>query len=141
MACTVAHGRCFWIICCNDSRLRHWHFLSAGGNHLGNLQVGDSLHQLTVMQTKFKWTDKQRLLFVNGLSLGVSMAPSLEIARKLGEDIYFFAKAPAEQINSDERIQKKLKVVFELQLILGKNNLYEQFLALEKDDETDSFAA
>ena len=93
------------------------------------------------MQTKFKWTDKQRLLFVCGLSMGVAMSPSLEMAHQLGEDIYFFAKAPAEQINSDERIQKKLKAVFELQLILGKNNLYEQFLALEKDDDTDSFAA
>lgn len=141
MARRVAYGRCLWIICCNDSTLHHRHFLFAGRNHLGNLQVGDSLYQLTVMQTKFKWTDKQRLLFVNGLSLGVSMAPSLEIARKLGEDIYFLAKAPVEQINSDERIQQKLKTVFQLQIILGPNNLYEQFLALEKDEETDSFAA
>jgi hypothetical protein len=85
------------------------------------------------MQTKFKWTDKQRLIIISGVSTAVTMSSSLQLARALGEDIYFFAKASAEQINSDERIQKKLKVVFESQMILGENNFYEQFLKLEKE--------
>ena len=89
------------------------------------------------MQTKFKWTDKQRLLFVGGFSFAVSIAPSLEIARKFGKDIYFLANAPAEQINSDERIQQMLKHTFELHITLGPNNLYEQFLKSEKETGED----
>lgn len=137
MSRRVAYGRCLWIICCNDSTLHHRHFLFAVRNHLGNLQVGDSLYQLTAMQTKFKWNDKQRLLLISGLSMGISLSPSIEMSQRLGEDIYYFTKASADQINSDERIQKKLKHVFELQIILGPNNLYEQFLKLEKETGED----
>ena len=89
------------------------------------------------MQTKFKWTDKQRLLLIGGLSMGISLSPSIEISQRLGEDIYYFTKASADHINTDERIQKKLKHVFELQIIRGPDNLYEQFLKLEKETGED----
>jgi hypothetical protein len=89
------------------------------------------------MQTKFKWTDKQRLLLISGLSMGISLSPSIEMSQRLSEDIYYFTKASADQINTDERIQKKLKYIFELQITLGPNNLYEQFLKLEKETGED----
>jgi hypothetical protein len=94
------------------------------------------------MQTKFKWKDKQRLLMIAGLSMGVMLVHKIDAAHNLGGDIYVLANAKAEFINNDERIQNKLKVVFELQQTLGKGNIYEKMLELEKDeDEQTSFGA
>ncbi len=137
----IAYGRCRWIICCNDSTLHHRHFLFAGRNHLGNLQVGYSFYQLTVMQTKFKWTDKQRLLMVGGLSMGISMAPSLEMAKILADDLYIFSQAPADFLNSDTHVQVKLKNVFEFGKMMNLTDVYDNLIKLDKEDDTDSFAA
>lgn len=93
------------------------------------------------MQTKFKWKAEQRLMMIAGLALGITLAPNIEIAHTLGEDIYIFANGAADFINSDERIQSKLKKVFEMQQLLGKNNIYEKMLQLDKDDDQTSFAA
>lgn len=93
------------------------------------------------MQTKFKWKPEQRLILIAGIALGVTLTPNIETAHIWGEDIYIFANGEADFINSDERIQNKLKVVFEMQKRLGTNNLYEKMLQLDKDDDQDSFAA
>lgn len=93
------------------------------------------------MQTKFKWKPEQRLMLIAGLALGVSLAPNINIAQILGEDIYVFAKGEVDFINNNERIQTKLKKVFEIQQLLGKNNVYERMLQLDKDDDQTSFAA
>jgi len=93
------------------------------------------------MQTKFKWNSKQRLILIAGIALGVTLTPNIETAHILGEDIYVFANGEADFINGDERIQNKLKTVFQMQQLLGTNNLYERMLQLEKEDDQDSFAA
>lgn len=93
------------------------------------------------MQTKFKWKDKQRLLMIRGLSMGIIMSQSLDAAHNLAEDIFAFSKYTPEQINSDESIQKKLKFMFILQKQMNVNQLYEELVMLDKYDETTSFAA
>lgn len=69
------------------------------------------------------------------------MSPNIQTAYALGEDIYIFANGEADFINGDERIQNKLKTVFEMQQLLGNNNIYERMLQLDKDDDQDAFAA
>lgn len=93
------------------------------------------------MQTKFKWNPEQRLIMIAGIALGVTLTPNIEMAHILGEDIYIFANGKADFINGDERIQSKLKNVFEMQQLLGTSNVYEKMLQLEKEDDQDSFAA
>lgn len=87
------------------------------------------------MQTKFKWTPKQRLMLIAALSLGVKMAPNIETAHSIAEDIYSFANVTADAINSNEHIQTLLRHAFELQQLIGKNNIYEEMLKLDKDDD------
>lgn len=93
------------------------------------------------MQTKFKWKPEQRLLIISGLAIGITITPSIETANILGEDVYIFASGKADYINNDEYIQSKLKIVFEKQKLLGKGNIYEKMLELDKDDDQYSFAA
>jgi hypothetical protein len=94
------------------------------------------------VQTKFKWTDKQRLLVISAISLGIVMSPSVELSRHLAEDIYIISKGTVENLNTDKELQEKLKKSFELQIFLGLdgNNLYNQLLELEKEKDSEQIS-
>lgn len=93
------------------------------------------------MQTKFKWTEKQRLKMIDSLGMGVLMSPSLEVSHKIGEYIIIFTKASSDFINDDEYVQERLKTIFKFQKALNVTELHDTLVKLESDDESSSFAA
>lgn len=93
------------------------------------------------MQTKFKWTDKQRLYTIGRFAYAAEICP-LEMARTYVNDIIFIIKCSADEINNDKAFNLKLEAVFALQkMITGSSEFYDSLIKLEQESETDSFAA
>ena len=87
------------------------------------------------MQTQFKWTDKQRLLIIDAMGMGISMTNDIEKAKTMGLDISMFAAANSDFLNTNEYVQKKLTFVFNLSKTLGTTEMHDELLRLENESE------
>ena len=53
------------------------------------------------MQTKFKWTEKQRFCTIARFAYAATICPTLEMARSYAIDIILITKGSVDEINND----------------------------------------
>ena len=101
------------------------------------------------MQTQFKWNAKQRFLIISTMSTSIEMTMTMlplsndqlkEMVILLANDINFFATAPSEKINTDERMQEKLKRVFALSAQFGPSEMYANLVKWETEPDSDEIS-
>ena len=101
------------------------------------------------MQTQFKWNAKQRFLIISTMSTSIEMTMTMlplsndqlkEMVILLANDINFFATAPSEKINTDERMQEKLKRVFALTAQFGPSEMYDNLVKWETEPDSDEIS-